>query len=363
MRVDYSKKGVVLCSIKPEVYQNIKKKYNQKLLNLFFDHLDFSVKNIFYNFAKKESSLPDYIFVKELTVLESIVKYLKENLEFSNGQIAEAINRDTRNIWHIYNSATKKFKERFVETTIRFSIPLQIFSNKNLSILENLVFYLKEQKGMGYHEIALEIKRDDRTVWTVYQKAVKKQNKNGGKYKYNLNEVETLEYSKEYSKKDYLFSILKKEYNKEIAISFINYLNNNLEILFLEFLKENVVIPDFVFNKNATVLESVVKYLKENLNFSYSEIGDLTKRDERNIWHTYYAANKKIKEKFSHKESRFSIPIDILSNRKLSILENLVFYLRSEFNLSYHEIAMVISRDDRTVWTVYQKAKRKYETR
>jgi len=33
---------------------------------------------------------------------------------------------------------------------------------------------MKESFGMTYHEIALSLNRDDRTIWTVYNRALKK---------------------------------------------------------------------------------------------------------------------------------------------------------------------------------------------
>jgi len=53
-------------------------------------------------------------------------------------------------------------------------IPSKIFTDRSLSVLEAIVKYLKEKKGMTYHEIAVLLNRDDRTIWTVYQRARKK---------------------------------------------------------------------------------------------------------------------------------------------------------------------------------------------
>jgi len=162
-----------------------------------------------------------------------------------------------------------------------------------------------------------------------------------------------------------LYKKLTKKDNKEIKGLFLDYLKKDSETIVGKFLayirEEKVSIPDFIFNKKLTVLESIVKYLKENHSLSYREIAKSINRDERNIWHIYSSAVKKFSQKFIVKDSKFLIPLSVFSNRKLSILENLVFYLKNEFNLSYHKIAVVIHRDDRTVWTVYQKAKRKHD--
>ena len=155
--------------------------------------------------------------------------------------------------------------------------------------------------------------------------------------------------------------------NEELIKLFTEYLRKNFEKSSTEFLdsikKEKLSVPDSIFNDKLTVLETIVKYLKENLNFNYKEIADLINRDERNIWHTYNVARKKLAKQFVVEKYEFLIPISIFSNRKLSIQENLVFYLKEEFKLSYHKIATLIHRDDRTIWTVYQKAKKKYGTK
>ncbi len=56
-------------------------------------------------------------------------------------------------------------------------IPSNIFQDRSLSVLEIMVEYLKEQKGLSYHEIAILLNRDDRTIWTVYSRVKKKRSK------------------------------------------------------------------------------------------------------------------------------------------------------------------------------------------
>jgi len=53
------------------------------------------------------------------------------------------------------------------------------------------------------------------------------------------------------------------------------------------------------------------------------------------------------------------IPSRILRDRTLSILEAIVEYLREERGLTFHQIAVLLNRDDRTIWTVYRRAKEK----
>ena len=54
------------------------------------------------------------------------------------------------------------------------AIPTSIFKTRELSILESLVVHLKDDKNMTYAQIARLLNRDDRTVWTAYQRSLKK---------------------------------------------------------------------------------------------------------------------------------------------------------------------------------------------
>ncbi len=106
-------------------------------------------------------------------------------------------------------------------------------------------------------------------------------------------------------------------------------------------------------------LESIVKYLKENLNIKVKKIASLLNRNDKTIWSTFSNAKRKYPEKLIEQESKVNIPISIFGSRKLSVLESIVYYLKENYELSFHEIALILKRDDRTIWTVYQKAKKK----
>ncbi len=53
------------------------------------------------------------------------------------------------------------------------------------------------------------------------------------------------------------------------------------------------------------------------------------------------------------------IPSKIFRDRKLSVLEAIVEYMKDELDLTFHDIARLLNRDDRTVWTVYSRTKKK----
>mgnify|MGYP000223933198 CR=1 FL=1 len=120
-----------------------------------------------------------------------------------------------------------------------------------------------------------------------------------------------------------------------------------------------VEIPVCIFNNKLSALESVVKYLKENLNLRYSEIAKLLNRNDRTIWATYSNSRKKLTEKFVIEDNKYFIPAPIISNRSFSVLESIVSYMKDNLNLRYSQIALMLHRDQRTVWTVYNRRKRK----
>ena len=62
-----------------------------------------------------------------------------------------------------------------------------------------------------------------------------------------------------------------------------------------------------------------------------------------------------------HKET--VVPTYILKDRSVSVLEASVEYLKNNEKLSFHEIALLINRDDRTIWTVYDRAKKKRKSK
>ncbi|MBD3249451.1 hypothetical protein GF336_05380 [Candidatus Woesearchaeota archaeon] len=127
----------------------------------------------------------------------------------------------------------------------------------------------------------------------------------------------------------------------------------------LNYSQEDILIPCSIFNNNLSPLETVVKYLKENLGLKFSRIGELLGRSSKTVWQAYKnSSKKKLDSVCSAEESEYSIPISSI-NADLSLLESIVSYLRSHFNLSYHQISLLLKRDERTIWTVYSRAKKK----
>lgn len=57
------------------------------------------------------------------------------------------------------------------------------------------------------------------------------------------------------------------------------------------------------------------------------------------------------------------LPSRIFKDRSVSVLEAIVEYMKDDLGLTFHDIAQLLNRDDRTVWTVYSRAAKKRKTR
>ncbi|MEK6936822.1 MAG: hypothetical protein AABW58_02005 [Nanoarchaeota archaeon] len=123
--------------------------------------------------GEKEISIPVSIFNEVLSPLESIVKYMKDNLNLSFDVIAKHLFRTKSQIVFTYKNSNKRFKNK-LDAKSEYSVPISVFSNLKLSVLESIVKYMKETEKLSYHNIAVLLKRDDRTVWTIYSRCLKK---------------------------------------------------------------------------------------------------------------------------------------------------------------------------------------------
>ena len=136
---------------------------------------------------------------------------------------------------------TKKIERREI------LIPASVFSRK-LSSLEAVAKYLRENLNLSSKEIAKITKRSVKTIYQAYNSANKKAKKR--------------------------FEIKEAKYYLPVSA---------------------------LTNRKLGVLESVVKFLKENYELNYSEIGRLLGRDPRTIWTAYSRAIGKVRGKKSDK--------------------------------------------------------------
>jgi len=120
--------------------------------------------------------------------------------------------------------------------------------------------------------------------------------------------------------------------------------------------EDEIYIPVALFQNKLTPLQIIVKYLKENLSKTNKQIALLLNRDPKTTWITYKSVKKK--KPLLAKEAGIQIPLSIFRNRKLSTLEALVRFLKN-LDIKYSEIARLLNKDQRTIWTVYSRAKKK----
>lgn len=116
-------------------------------------------------------------------------------------------------------------------------------------------------------------------------------------------------------------------------------------------------VPLSAFNDTLTPLETVVVYLKDNYLLNYKKIADLTGRDQRGIGITYRRA--KDKGNVSPGYAKVFFPTEKLQDRTLSPAEHLVTFLKYERSLTLAEIGRQTGKDERTIWTMLNRAEKK----
>jgi len=65
------------------------------------------------------------------------------------------------------------------------------------------------------------------------------------------------------------------------------------------------------------------------------------------------------KEEILSKYSALALPLSVLRNKPLTIYEALILHLKDNHNINYHNIAVLLERDERDVRKVYYRAKDK----
>jgi len=146
--------------IKDILIDLLKERYNLK---------DKDIKEIIKKSKEKEIFLPVSIFKNDLSTLEVVIKYLREDYHFNFKKIAFLLNRSYVSNYNTYKRALKK-NITIITSESRIKIPVSIFKDKKYSALEALVKFLKEEFQLRYSEIALLLNLDQRTIWTVYKR-------------------------------------------------------------------------------------------------------------------------------------------------------------------------------------------------
>jgi hypothetical protein len=71
-------------------------------------------------------------------------------------------------------------------------------------------------------------------------------------------------------------------------------------------------------------------------------------------------AVEKALHEYKSRKCLIEIPVSLYKNRKMGVLEITVKYMKENCMLSFAQIAALLNRDQRTVWTAYRKAALKH---
>jgi len=128
-------------------------------------------------------------------------------------------------------------------------------------------------------------------------------------------------------------------------------------------LEQEEFVPLSIFSSKTSPLESLCYYMHKEKNHNLSEIGELLGRSQKTVWQAVNDAKKKNTSfNVNTIDERYNIPVSLFSDRTFSILENLCIYLRDNFHLKYSEIAFLLNKNQRTIWTCCNRAKKKAAT-
>lgn len=124
--------------------------------------------------GSNELFVPVAIFAGKLSPSEALAKFLKEKYDLGFTEISKLTGRNSRSVWANYSRAAKKMPWQF-EMKEGIAVPVSIFNSKK-SILESLVSHLKDARKMKNGRIAQLLNKNPANIWTVYNRAMKKNN-------------------------------------------------------------------------------------------------------------------------------------------------------------------------------------------
>lgn len=117
--------------------------------------------------------VPVSIFSSPLSPAEALVKHLKEQHQMSFAGIARLLNRDARGIWCTYQRAARKQPGPCIPAASPHKVPIALFQDRSLSILEHTVHYLRGN-GLQVKVIAALVQKSPSTITTVHFRARRK---------------------------------------------------------------------------------------------------------------------------------------------------------------------------------------------
>ncbi|MBU0980319.1 MAG: hypothetical protein KJ709_05910 [Nanoarchaeota archaeon] len=120
----------------------------------------------------------------------------------------------------------------------------------------------------------------------------------------------------------------------------------------------DIKVPLTIFTTRLAPLEALTKYLIDQRGLTLTRASGLLRRAPSTISIALREARKKLPDQLPT-GSLFFMPAKEFATRRLSILETVVFYLKST-GLSYSDIARFLDRDERTIWTIARRGRDKH---
>ena len=112
-------------------------------------------------------------------------------------------------------------------------------------------------------------------------------------------------------------------------------------------------IPVSVFSTELTAFESACVFLVDEKKLKYKDVAKITKSTPAIVGITYRRAKKKYSGSLPL-DSDIIVPFSIFSSH-ITVFEALVLHLRERHTIS--QIAALLNRAYRTIWTVHRRAK------
>jgi len=113
--------------------------------------------------------VPTAVFCdRTLSISESLVDYLWTVHGLSPSKIGKELSMDRRNVWTIMQRLSRKreLKKPDVKISDNVFVPVSIFSERSVSVLESIVGHLSSL-DLSNKAIALLLNRSQKTIWTV----------------------------------------------------------------------------------------------------------------------------------------------------------------------------------------------------
>lgn len=148
------------------------KSHSEKELTLLKNLID---KLLLQKLKENEISIPLSIFSKNLNPAEALIKFLKENKNLRLSEISKLLDKKENAVWLSYKRATSKSKNLFeIYNNEKISLPIHIFKIRELSSLEAIVIYLRQELRLSNNEIASLLKKSPQVLSISYNRAKNK---------------------------------------------------------------------------------------------------------------------------------------------------------------------------------------------